>query len=369
MRIAFYAPMKPLDAAAPSGDRAVARAYAHALEAAGHEVVIPSVLRTYLHDANAFGACARAAEAETARLMCEAARCDLWFTYHSYYRAPDLLGPAMAAQWHAPYAIAEASIAMKRAHGEWAPAHAAACRALHAADAVFAATAHDRKGLEAVVPAERLHDRKPFLDAAPFRAWRNRQREARAAWGLSESDAPVLVTAAMMRAGRKSANFETLAAALATIEAHRWTLLVAGDGPERARVEKLFARFDPARIRFLGAVATENMPALYAAGDLYIWPGEDEAYGMAYLEAAATARPAIGANARGVPDVIRDGETGCLVAPGDADALARAMTRLLDDDALCGTMGEAAARFVDRERDLPRAAAQLGAILGPLTKP
>ena len=369
MRIAFYAPMKPLDAAVPSGDRAVARAYARALEAAGQKVVIPSVLRTYLHDANAFDTCARAAETETARLMREIERCDLWFTYHSYYRAPDLLGPAMAAHWRAPYAIAEASIAMKRAHGEWAPAHAAACRALTAADAVFAATAHDRKGLEAVVPAERLHDRKPFLDAAPFRIWRDRRRDARAAWGLAESDAPVLVTAAMMRVGRKSANFEALAAALAMIEARPWTLLIAGGGPERARVEKLFGRFDSARVRFLGAVAPENMPALYAAGDLYVWPGEGEAYGMAYLEAAATARPAIGANARGVPDVIRDGKTGCLVAPGDADALARAIARLLDDGALRATMGEAAARFVDGERDLPHAAAQLSAVLASLTKP
>ena len=53
----------------------------------------------------------------------------------------------------------------------------------------------------------------------------------------------------------------------------------------------------------------------------------------------------------------------------DADALARAIARLLDDGALRATMGEAAARFVDGERDLPHAAAQLSAVLASLTKP
>ncbi|MBM3572847.1 MAG: glycosyltransferase family 1 protein, partial [Alphaproteobacteria bacterium] len=94
---------------------------------------------------------------------------DVWFTYHLYYKAPDWIGPDVAAALGIPYVVVEASVANKRASGPWAASHAAVLRALRRADLVVGLTAVERQG---VVPCLEAGDRwmllKPFIDTAPF---------------------------------------------------------------------------------------------------------------------------------------------------------------------------------------------------------
>lgn len=95
-----------------------------------------------------------------------------------------------------------------------------------------------------------------------------------------------------------------------------------------AGLETRAARPDLAgRVTFLGRV--EMMPDVLAAADVLVLPSDDEPFGRVLLEAAACRLPVIATAAGGVPEVVRHGVTGLLVAPGDAAALAGAMRRML----------------------------------------
>src|SRR5579885_1137649 len=123
MRIAFYAPLKSPTHGTPSGDRRVAGLLMSALGAAGHRVELVSTFRSYDRAGDpSRQACLREQGIALGRRLGEqwrqgpeAARPELWFTYHCYYKAPDWLGPAASGLLGIPYVVAEASHAAKRA--------------------------------------------------------------------------------------------------------------------------------------------------------------------------------------------------------------------------------------------------------------
>lgn len=348
MRVALLTPMKPPDHPVPSGDRAFARLIRTALAAAGHRVEEPSRLATWRATPEGLDALLAEADREVARISAAWAEGapDAILTYHSYHKAPDLLGPRLAEAFGLPYAIVEASRAPRRAVGEWARHFALADAALARADAVGAVTGHDRAGLEAFVPG-RVVDFPPFIDVAPFAAPRT------GGGGLA------LVSAAMMRAGRKADSVRLLAEAFREVRARipGTRLAVAGDGPERAGLEPLF----PAGT-FAGLLDREGLGRLFARSDLFVWPAIDEPIGFVFLEAQAAGLAVVGGAARGVVDVVRDGVTGLLVPPGDAGAFAGAVTALLGDPARRDAMG-AAARAFARGHDLSAGVRRLHVLL------
>ena len=119
-------------------------------------------------------------------------------------------------------------------------------------------------------------------------------------------------------------------------------LVVAGDGALRDRVGAVSG------VRMLGAVDREELPVAYAAAAMTIVPSIPtprwrEPWGLVCNEAMHQARPVIATSAVGAAagGLVRDGETGLVVAPGDAPALANAINRLLADPALRERLGEA----------------------------
>lgn len=102
-------------------------------------------------------------------------------------------------------------------------------------------------------------------------------------------------------------------------------------------------------VRMLGAVRNEEMPALHAAADLGVLPSLMEATSIAGLESMACGTPIVGSTVGGIPEIVRDGITGRLVAPGDDAAIAAALLDLLADDARRAAMGDAARRMIVRE--------------------
>ncbi len=367
MRIAFYAPLKSPNHPLPSGDRRMARLLMAALGAGGHEVTLVSELSTL--DSRGLAArqahLAATAATEIRRLQelwnacTDDRRPDAWFTYHVYYKAPDYLGPAMAKAFTIPYLVAEASHAPKRAGGPWDLGHRAAEAAISAADVVFYLTQLDRQCTAPLVaPPHRLIALPPFLDPGQFiaaagQAPSHRRALAEAA-GL-DTKRPWIMVVAMMRARDKLPSYRQLGQALSAVKAGDWTLVVVGDGPARAEVEAALAPLGDA-VRFLGAVEPSRLPALLAAADLYVWPAVGEAYGMAFLEAQAAGLPVIAGRHRGVPDVVKDGETAWLTDPNDVGQMANRIDQLLADPAKRVAMGQAACAFVGRERTLPVAA-------------
>jgi glycosyltransferase involved in cell wall biosynthesis len=100
-------------------------------------------------------------------------------------------------------------------------------------------------------------------------------------------------------------------------------------------------------VRWLGRVEHDEMGALYAAADLVVVPSVGpEALSRVPLEAAAAGRPTVGARAGGIPEEIVHGETGLVVERGDPEELARAILKVLGDEALRARLGENARRFV-----------------------
>ena len=361
MRIAFHAPMKPPDDPLPSGDRQVARLLVAALQRGGHDVAVASRLVTWRPrpDGEEDARLAAAADAEARRILADVAaggaRPALWLTYHLYHKAPDLLGPRVAGALAIPYVVVEASRAAKRARDPWAARLALVDAALAAADAVVAVHADDAEGLAAVVPPGRLHLAPPFLDAAPF-VEAGRRRVAAAA--------PRLLAVAMMRRGDKARSYAILAEALGRLTDRAWTLDIVGDGPARAEVAAAFADAGLAgRVALRGVARPAEMPAVYAAADLLVWPAVNEAYGMVFLEAQAAGLPVVGASRPGVAAIVRDGKTGRLVAEGDVAAFAAAVAALLDDPDRRAAMGRAAAAHVARDHDIRAGARRLEAIL------
>src|SRR5690606_6224267 len=105
LQLAFYAPLKPPDHAVPSGDRQMARALIRALTLAGFDVEVASGLRAHRARPD-IAALEAEAESERRRLLDGwrgAQKPDLWLTYHPYYRAPDLIGPAVCRALSIPY--------------------------------------------------------------------------------------------------------------------------------------------------------------------------------------------------------------------------------------------------------------------------
>ncbi|NBC34343.1 MAG: glycosyltransferase [Alphaproteobacteria bacterium] len=360
MRIAFYAPMKAPDHPVPSGDRRMARLFMRVLAELGHEVRLVSRFRSWDDGScpqrmeRLAGIGPRLAERLKKQLRSAGWIPDLWFTYHLYYKAPDWLGPAVAGAFGIPYLIAEASYAGKRAAVPTVIGHDASTAAIRRADAVLALSGDDADGLAALVPGERLVRVGPFLDHAPF-------SEAAATRQVSTHDVPRLLAVAMMRPGDKLASYRLLGEALSLLADRAWSLTVVGDGPARAAVS---ACLPTERTRFLGQVAADDLPDLYASADLFVWPAIREAYGLALLEAQATGLPAVVGRTGGTPDIVREGVTGLLPPVGDAAALADAVRLLLDDPDRRVAMGRAALRTVASAHSLDQARSVLAEVIG-----
>jgi glycogen synthase len=132
-------------------------------------------------------------------------------------------------------------------------------------------------------------------------------------------------------------------------------LVIVGDGPEAARVRRLAAESPAAeRITARGFVEHRAVPALLASLDVLVLPSAYEEMGSVLVEAMASGLPVVASAVGGIPEVVRDGETGLLVPPGDVAALTAALDRLAADPELRSRLATGA-----RERALAYAWPQL----------
>ncbi|MFG3298620.1 glycosyltransferase family 4 protein [Micromonospora chersina] len=148
-------------------------------------------------------------------------------------------------------------------------------------------------------------------------------------------------------------------------------LLVVGGGPYRATLEKLARQTGVERdVVFTGSVPSAELPAHYAAGDVYAMPcrtrnrGLDvEGLGIVYLEASATGLPVVAGDSGGAPDAVREGETGYVVRGRDVAQLADRVATLLADRDLARQFGAAGRAWVEREWRWETQAERMAALL------
>ncbi len=159
--------------------------------------------------------------------------------------------------------------------------------------------------------------------------------------------------------------------ALAGPELDRVELDLVGSGPLRGELERLTGALGlEGRVRFHGALTEPEVTALLGRADCFLLPsvvardGQMEGIPVALMEALAAGVPAVATRLSGVPELIRDGETGLLAEPGDAADLRRVLCALLADPAAARARAEAGRRLVEAEYDLRASAADLATLLG-----
>jgi glycosyltransferase involved in cell wall biosynthesis len=181
----------------------------------------------------------------------------------------------------------------------------------------------------------------------------------RQAWGIGADEVVVVLARRLVEKN----GVVWFARAVALLGDLRFRVVIAGDGAERA---EMTAILDAAglleRVRFLGAVANTEMPAIYAAADLSVLPSLAEATSIAGLEAMASGLPLVGTRVGGIPTILEDGVTGLLVPPRDPKALAAALRRVIGDGELRRRFGAAARRKVEQEFSWPTIAGRTLAV-------
>ena len=171
MNIGFYAPLKSPDSAIPSGDREMAMLLFSSLKSQGHEVKLVSRFKS--REPEGLDERQKQLQLQGEQVSNELIeefstignwRPDLWFTYHMFYKAPDLIGPKVSAALKIPYVVAEASHSPKRARGRWNLFHEEVEKTIAHADLIIGMNTNDRGGIKQILKNDtRYEELRPFL--------------------------------------------------------------------------------------------------------------------------------------------------------------------------------------------------------------
>src|ERR1700722_18344740 len=218
---------------------------------------------------------------------------------------------------------------------------------------------------QAAARMARLH---PGVDAGAFRPDPAARRLIRDRHGLGDRPVVVCVSRLVPRKGQDT----LLRAWPAVIEKIQdAVLLIAGRGPyEKALRQQAEQAGVTGSVIFTGPVPQDELPAHYAAGDVFSMPcrtrrgGLDvEGLGIVYLEASAAGLPVVGGDSGGAADAISEGETGYVVGGRDVAALSDRLVALLSDPAGAKAMGEKGRAWVERDWNWDLAASRLRALI------
>ena len=355
MKICYYTPFKPLAHAHPSGDLVTATGIFSYLNAQGHQVIPMSDLRCRWIYWKPW---------RWARLLLETRQVvrqnsgkgmDLWFTYHSYYKAPDLLGARAAKRMGIPYVIFQGMYSTKRRRAwKTRPGFYLNRHSLCAARHIFTNKKLDLLNLKRLIPQNKITYIAPGLIPDDFNFDAGARDEIRHTLNLG--DDPVVFSAAMFRPDVKTEGLTWVIRTCSELfrRGHPLWLVIAGDGKEKNKLKQLADAHLPQRTRFVGHIARREMYRYYSASDLFVFPGIRESLGMVFLEAQACGLPVVAFDNAGVPEAVKDGVSGLLVPAFDAKAFGEAIARLLNDFDLRHKMGRAAQSYVRQKHDLNR---------------
>lgn len=152
---------------------------------------------------------------------------------------------------------------------------------------------------------------------------------------------------------------------------------IGGDGPDRARLERLTAVLGIGHaVTFLGRIPERSLVEAYRQADIFVMPSREikaersiEGFGITYLEASACGLPVVAGRSGGAKEAVQEGKTGFLVTPDDPLELANCLIRLLEDAHLRQQLGQNGRDWVINQMNWDRAAAELHTILQTTYEP
>ncbi len=187
-----------------------------------------------------------------------------------------------------------------------------------------------------------------------------------AAWALPQQDRELHVLCVGRLVPDKGQRILLRAVKALQSEGLRFRVTLVGRGEDREPLEQ-FAKVHGLPVTFTGALAHDQALTLVQTADLFVLPSFAEGIPVALMEAMAARVPCISTTACGIPELIRNGEEGLLVPPGDEPSLVDALRRLLEDEGLRAQLGEAGRRRVladyNLEENIPRKARLLEELL------
>ncbi len=192
------------------------------------------------------------------------------------------------------------------------------------------------------------------IDLSLFRKVRKRRDQIRSALGVKD-EALLIGTVGRLESIKGVAYFVDAALEIAAKNSNA-EFVVVGDGSERAVLERAAEPLG-SRFRFLGL--RDDVPDLMGALDVLVLPSLNEGMGRVLVEAAAAGTAVVASRVGGVPEVVLDGETGLLVRPGDASAIADAVAILCTDAKMRNRFGATARERVAPEYGLDSMVAEI----------
>ena len=364
MKISFYAPCKPLGHPNPSGDVVIAKGLYRYLESMGFHLRPVSSLRSRWIFWKPWLWPLVLKEIKRGVRKIDTNRTDVWLTYHSYYKAPDVLGPWICRRNRLPYVIFQGVYSTKRRKKlKTFPGFVLNKIALSRARHVFTNKQVDLYNLKRMLPSRRITYVPPGIYPEDFGFDADARSELRKNWQVEEE--PVILSTAMFRPGVKTLGLTYVIHACGELyrRGRRLKLIIAGDGKEKSRLQRLADERLFGRVHFVGEISRSQMYRYYSAGDIFVFPGIGESLGMVFLEAQSCGLPIVAFENGGIPEVVKHGKTGLLVPLYAFDDFTQAMERLLDDRNLRRKMGLAAESYVRRDHDLNQNYRKVGEIL------
>lgn len=351
MNISYYMPFKPPGHNNPSGDLIIGTELQKFL-AEKHTIELASTLRSrwiYWKPWNLY-----LAKREQKRIcnFLQTKPQDLWFTYHSYYKAPDIIGPACCRKLKIPYTIFQGIYSTKRKRKlKTFPGFILNRRALEAAKIVFTNKKADLINLKRLLSNERIYYIAPGVQPDQFCFDPDARKVLREQW--QTGDRRVVLTTAMLRPGVKTEGVKTVINSCAALrEKHKDILLVViGDGKNRDVLELEAREKLGKHCLFLGKIPRLNLYHYYSAADLFAFPGIQESLGMVYLEAQSAGLPVAAYSDWGASEAVVNNSTGLLTPASHPEYFTNSIETLLNNQEIRNEMRVNATNHIRTHHD------------------
>lgn len=352
MKLAYYMPFKPPGHHNPSGDLITGMELHDFLVDQHHDLTLASTLRSrwiYLKPWEYVNAALEIKR--TIRSFAQKPP-DLWLTYHTYYKAPDILGPACSRALSVPYAIFQGIYSTKRRRKLLTlPGFILNRAALTSARIVFTNKKGDELNLKRLLPENRVKYVAPGLTPQQFCFDVGSRRALREQWKIGERR--VILTTAMLRPGVKTTGVEKVIESCQDLirRGVKILLVVIGDGTNRDNLERQGKQKLPGNSLFLGKIPRHELYRYYSAADVFAFPGIKESLGMVYLEAQSSGLPVVAYGDWGASEAVVHEQTGLLNQASHPDEFTRNIETLLLNRGKRTAMREAAKKHIRAHHD------------------